>query len=265
MPRNLYKETTSLRTILVAIIVGIVGIFMIIAASLWLSEHHNWQTILRELGGLLFASVAVAILWELIAKRAFLEELMNAAQIADDIRDARLLHITTNFGRGINWEKMYGSAKSVVLLCAYGAPWRSYEDLLQEFALRPSTKIQLMVPDPDDEMILFELARRLDETPDNVKRSIDSTVKEFKALLAKAPQESKFTISYLSFAPVFSYYLFDNEVVLSLYKHRREYVSQPAFVFERGGTIYDFVMAEHQAILEDSAPLVRQVFPSPSS
>ena|SRR5215216_2637635 len=264
MPRNLYPEITNLRTLLLATIVGTLGIFMIIAASLWLSQHPNWQTILRELGGLLFASVAIAMLWELIAKRAFLEELMNAAQIADDIRDARLLHITTNFGRGIKWEKLYGSAKSVVLLCSYGAPWRSYEDLLQEFALRPSTKIQLMVPDPNDEKILFELARRLDETDDNIKRGIESTIREFKSLLAKAPQ-GKFTISYLSFAPVFSYYLFDNVVVLSLYKHRREYVSQPAFVFERGGTLYDFVMSEHQAIVEDRAPLVKQIFPPTTS
>jgi hypothetical protein len=261
---NPYRESTNLRTVLVATLVGAFGIFLISVASLWIdASHENWRTILKDLGSLLFATVAVALLWELFAKRAFLAELMDAAHIADDIRDARLINITTNFDRGIKWENLFQHAKSVVLLCSYGIPWRSYGDVLQEFALRPSTRIQLMIPDPDDDGLLFELARRAHDDPENIKASIYSTIREFKTLLEDAPQETKLTIWYLSFAPVFTYYLFDDVVVLSLYKHRRGYVSQPAFVFERGGKLYDFVRLEHKAIMDEKDPLARQIFPVP--
>jgi hypothetical protein len=75
--------------------------------------------------------------------------------------------------------------------------------------------------------------------------------------------KAHFSIWYLYIAPVFSYYIFDDIVVLSLYKHRRERIQIPAFVFEKGGTIYNFISHEHEAIIKKSNGLARLVFVKP--
>lgn len=265
---NPYKERTSLRTALIAISVGLMGIILIaIAANAdWLIAHPSWQTPIKDLGSLLFASVAVALLWELFARRAFQEELMLAANIAEDVRAAHLLNITDNFMSGIKWEELFRNSDTLTIFFSYGNPWREYyEKELLKLATRHDTHIQLMLPDPTNEDVVSELSRRFGEPKTSIKDGVLTTEKEFKKLFNKAQGSHKFSIWYLSFAPVFSYYIFDEVVVLTLYKHRRGRVfTIPAFVFEKDGKLYKFIKEEHEAIMDESNELAKQVFPESS-
>lgn len=260
---KLYKERANLRTILIGVLIGLFGVLLVVIATTtdWLIAHPGFQTPIRELGGILFATVTVALLWELYAKRAFLAEVMTAANIAEDVRAARLLNITNNFVRGIHWDEFFRRANNLTIFFSYGNPWRDYGEELRNLAARHNTRVQLMLPDPNDEKVMIELSRRFDETPEEVKHGIVKTEREFKDLFDVVKASTQFSIWYLSFAPVFSYYIFDEVVVLTLYKHRRERVAIPAFVFEKGGQLYDFIKAEHEAIIKESNHLAKQVFP----
>jgi len=179
------KQRSNLLTVLIAILVGLVGILLISTAanSDWLINRPSWQTAVRELGGILFASVTVALLWELIAKRALLAELMDAAKTKEDIITARLLYITSDFTGGIPWKEYFQRASHLTILFSYGNPWRNVDyDVLKDLAARRDVKVELMLPDPNDEKILFELARRFNETPEYVKKGIVDTENEFKIL-----------------------------------------------------------------------------------
>src|SRR5436309_3518145 len=125
---KLYKERANLRTILIGVLIGLIGILLIVIATTtdWLIAHPGFQTPIRELGGILFATVTVALLWELYAKRAFLEEVMTATGIAEDVKAARLLNITNNFVRGIRWDEFFRKANNLTIFFSYGNPWRDY-------------------------------------------------------------------------------------------------------------------------------------------
>jgi len=264
MTKGIFEERTSLRTILAAILIGLLGVLLISVSENihWFEEHRGWKAPIRELGGILVATVTVALLWELYAKRAFLEELMAAAHIGEDVRAARLLNITNNFMRGIHWDEFFRKANKLTIFFSYGNPWKDYGEELHNLAARHNTQVQLMLPDPEDEKVIIELARRFGETPDEVKQGIKKTEREFRELFSASKGSIQFAIWYLSFAPVFSYYIFDDVVVLTLYKHRRGRVAIPAFVFEKGGKLYDFINEEHEAIINESNQLARKVFPA---
>lgn len=261
---NIFEERTNLRTILISILIGQFGVLLIIIAvnTDWLISHPGLQTPIRELGGILVATVTVALLWELYAKRAFLGELMVAAKIAEDVRAARLLNITSDFVRGVHWDEFFRKTNRLTIFFSYGNPWKDYGEELHHLATRHNTQVQLMLPNPTDEKVVSELAHRFGQTSEEVKQGILRTERDFKELFDIDESSTQFSIWYLSFAPVFSYYIFDDVVVLTLYKHRKGRVHTiPAFVFERGGSLYDFINEEHKAIINESNQLAKQVFP----
>jgi hypothetical protein len=164
--------------------------------------------------------------------------------------------------RGIYWDEFFRKANNLTIFFSYGNPWRDYVEELRNLAARHNTHVQLMLPDPDDEKVMLELSRGFDETPEEVKHGIMKTEREFKDLFNVVKGSAQFSIWHLSFAPVFSYYIFDEVVVLTLYKHRRGRVAIPAFVFEKGGQLYEFIKAEHEAIINEANRLAKQVYPS---
>jgi len=59
---------------------------------------------------------------------------------------------------------------------------------------------------------------------------------------------------------MFSFYRFDNLVVLALYRHHKVRGGIPVFIAEKGGTIYDFVQEELDKFVEPEG-LAKKVFP----
>lgn len=86
-------ERTTLLTVLATLITAILGVLLLYVAAnskAW-AGAESWQTVIRDIGSLLVVSVAVAALWELFGKRAFRDELLAKAQLAQDVRTAGLV------------------------------------------------------------------------------------------------------------------------------------------------------------------------------
>src|SRR5690348_17121919 len=101
--KSALAERTTLRTILVAgcaLVSGGILLFLYSDQSLW-DKGSPWQVLVGNLGGLLIASVAIALIWELAGKRAFVDEVLAKVRLSHDVSSSGLTAITHDFNRGI--------------------------------------------------------------------------------------------------------------------------------------------------------------------
>jgi hypothetical protein len=260
--RSVLKERTNLRTVLVASIVALIGVGMLVLADnngIWGMNNTNasFPSVIRDVGGLLVASVAVALLWELFGKRAFFEELWEKIRLAEDIREAGIIQFTKDFS-DVDWDPLFENVKEIDIFFIYGRTWRRlYGNRLIEAATRQA-KIRVILPDPQDKTIISEFDRRFTNiSRDAIRELILEAKSEFELLRKKGAQVS---IWYISAIPLYSFYRFDNIIVWSVYHHQRDIHSTvPAFILSKDGSLYHFVKEDFEATIQDTTGLVKLV------
>jgi hypothetical protein len=258
---SLHSERTSLRTILIAFVALLLGLGLLFISQTWswLKSIPPLQAIVRDFGSLLVSTVTITILWELAVKRSFLAELMAKAKLAEDIRSAGIVQVTTDFQRDIDWKKMFKTVKNLDIFFAYGRTWRgTNEQELNDFAKRNGTIIRIVLPDYQNKELMNELAKRFEKTPEEVVHAIEEASNNFKLIFKNHPN---FSLWLFPESPMFSCYRFDHLIVLALYRHRNR-GGVPVFVVEEGGTIYKFIVEEFDKLIEKNQNgLARQIWP----
>lgn len=265
MQSNIYKERTSSRIAFVAIAIAVLGILLLVLSSTWepLLESPELRSVVRDFGSLLIVSVAIAVVWELYARRAFVAELLAATNLADDIETTGLAGVSAKWHGEIDWRKLFASSDMFELLFSYGRTWRNTNRVyLSEFASRSNTKAKIALPDPENRPVVEELARRFETTPDELVNSIREAEKEFIDIFSvNGRADDKLEIWYISTAPVWSYYRFDGLTIFTLYKHRHGKLDVPTFIVKKGGTLYTFLTTEFDALTSANGQLGRRIFP----
>ena len=263
------KERTNLRTIIVSLALFLLGVGLLI-----LSEANDWiaasawrKSVIANFGGLLVATLSIAALWELFSKRAFFDELLAKAGLADDIRTLGLVGLTVNPLRGTDFPKLIRSTSRLDIFVCYANTWRAtHEEDLRTLARKPNIRVRLLVPNPNNTEIMKELAHRFGSaSPLVLAEKVNVAIKEMKSIFAEAKnQTSNFSVWVHEENPVTSFYLFDNIAVVTLYKHARGRGSVPTFVAERGGTLFNYVSGEVDAMIngvDTHGPLAKQIYP----
>lgn len=105
-----------------------------------------------------------------------------------------------------------------------------------------------MFPDPEDGRTVSELAQRFDYKPEQLVRFIQESLADFRDLQSTSGAEVQ--LWFLSAAPQFSFYIFDQLAIVALYTHRRQRIPVPTLVCDRGGWLYDYVRKEFDAMVE---------------
>lgn len=257
---KLYSERTSLRTLVVALIALLTGILLLFISETWtwLKSVPPFQAVVRDLGALLVSTVAIATLWELAAKRAFLAELMAQASLAEEVRSAGILTVTTDFQRGIDWKRMFGTVKKLDIFFSYGRTWRgTNRSELHEIAKRSDIRVRVVLPDPCNSQLMDELGHRFRKSPEEVKGLTLEASDDFRNIF----KDSDFSLWFLPESPVFSFYRFDHLIVLALFRHGTQGGAVPTFTLEQGGAISNFVRAEFDAFVQDGG-LARKIYPT---
>lgn len=259
---KLFKERVNLRTLLLAILIAGLGIFFLYCSAQkdWWIGYEVWQTVVQQLGGLLLVTVAITLLWELWGKRAFLDEVLAKAQISKEITFAGIVKITDSFHHDIDWKSYFRMVNKLDIFFAYGRTWRNtYIEELREVAAREDVRIRLVLPDPDNEQTVIELARRFNYTPENLKTLIREAEADFRNLRPfKGAKGAQIDIWFLPATPHFTFYRFDHIAILALYSHRKERAPVPTFICEMGGTLYDYIRKEFDAMISQEG-LARQI------
>lgn len=280
---ELYKERVTLRTLLAATMVFLFGIALLGVSNGWdwLKTNHDVITaVLRDVGALMVASVAVTLIWELSSKRAFIAELMSQGRssvqdliartiLTQELKGAGLTAFTTDFSYGVDWLGLFRHASRVDLFFSYARSWMNNNAAqLQDLARRDGSRVRVVLPDPDDEQIMSELARRFNRSADEVRANINTTKNELLRIFVEpfedpnARRRPDFFLFYAKTAPQFTFYRFDNLCVLPLYKHRLGRGGVPIFTVEQGGAIHEFILQEMDAFVADEQ-LAKRVYPPP--
>ena len=111
-PGSVYRERTLWQAFALAILLAVVGIVLIIAgasiscAGTALAESgacRAWKCH-RHFG-------CASALWEWHLKRAFAEEIFDAAGIASQLSQAKMVAVTTDFMHGVRWAEAAGQGE----------------------------------------------------------------------------------------------------------------------------------------------------------
>jgi len=261
---RLLAEKTNLWIILIATIVGVGGLFL-----LWFSipptgeSPKIWQIFAQNIGVLLIVTVSITFLWEFLGKRAFLNEILAKTRMAEEVRLAGIIGFTDSF-HNIDmtyWESLFRNASHLDIFFAYGHTWRSiHRQHLEEVVKKDNAQIRVVLPDPENEQVVLELARRFNYPPNKVKEFIREAEEDFRKLRQSTTDGgAKVNIWFLPATPQFTFYRFDNVAILALYTHCSERVPVPAFIVEQGGRLYDFIRKEFNAMIDPNNGLAQLI------
>ena len=250
---KLLRERVTLRTLLIALVVAALGVGLLFVAGHrdWWKNNEVWQTVIQNVGALLLVTVAISLLWELRGKRAFVDEVLAKAQISKEITFAGIVKITDSFHHDIDWKSYFQTVNKLDIFFAYGRTWRNtHIEELREAASRQGARIRVVLPDPEDQQTILELARRFYYQPEELKTLIQDAENQFRSLQSTAGAKgAQIDIWFLPATPQFTFYRFDRTAILALYSHRKERAPIPTFVCEMGGTLYDYVRKEFEAMI----------------
>lgn len=250
---KLFIKWENLRVLFLALVIAIGGIVLLYFSSLkelW-QDHEAWQVVVQNMGGLLVITCTITLLWEYWLRRSFLDEVLAKVRMADEIKLAGIVRITDAWHRDIDWESYFSTVKKLDIFFAYAHTWRSnYDKQLKEIAKRKGVRIRIVLPNPEDEQVVSELARRFNYTTE-VLRALINESKEYFIDLRRigANNGAQINIWFLPATPQFAFYRFDRIAIFTLYSHSRERTPVPAFVVEMGGTLYDYIRKEFDAMI----------------
>jgi len=215
---------------------------------------------MQQLGALVFVTSTITLFWELLAKRSFLSEILVKTQVSRDVALAGLLKITNRFHDDIDWRGYIEKSNKIDIFFAYGRTWRGAHEEQLKIALKNNdARVRIVLPDPDDSSTISELSRRFRITQEDLKGRIKESVNYFKELKIIADRDGGTVgLWFLPECPVFSFYRLNHIGILALYKHESGRGNVPTLVFEQGGTLYDFMRQEFDAMIKDGG-LAKQI------
>ncbi|KJS56298.1 hypothetical protein VM98_07720 [Streptomyces rubellomurinus subsp. indigoferus] len=215
-----------------------------------IAKHPAVSTFLNQLGGLVIAGVALALIWDLAGRRSFLDETLEVLRIKNDIVAAGLEAIGTDYGKSIDWDERLKSAKQLDVFAAWAATWRNtHQTKLMQMASRSGAKIRVCLPDSADSSCVRFLASRFNMTSTQVKAKLNEAVDGYKALDGRAAT-GRVEIYTSTVVRAFTAYRVDDHFIVTLYHHKDSRSgSVPAMTCHRGGSLFEFFEDDLEGVL----------------
>ncbi|MBN1796057.1 MAG: hypothetical protein JW804_05235 [Sedimentisphaerales bacterium] len=259
--QKIISERLTLRIWMVAVIGTLLGggvLFLTAHENLWIN-HKAWQVLLEQVGSLTFITAAITLVWDLFAKRAFLEEILAKTRLSRDIETSGIIQVSDSFHDTVRWDEYIRNSDKIDTFFAYGNTWReAHRDALKAAARKKIVRIRAILPDFEHEETIANLATRFGYTNERLIEYIKDAEKYFRDLPPTNGTGAQVDIWFYQGTPVFTFYRFDKIVVLALYMHRRERAGVPTFVCRQGGTLCDYIHKELDAMLDLNNGLTRK-------
>jgi hypothetical protein len=246
------------RTLIVAIPLFLVGIFLIILSA---NVQKPWlATPLVNIGSFLLASVVLAIIFEFLQKRTFLEEVFEEARIVGQVREAKLSGFSTQFHDGVPWAELFQKNTHLQAMFAYASTWRNvHQEHIRRFLEQKSSSLSVILPNPEIPAIVDELGLRFQTNGDEVAARIRDAQAFIEDLARKYP--GQINLYFVDRSPTFTFYIFETDVVFSTYRHRPDRGPIITLMGSRGGDLYRFVRDEWRGLTDEetNGGIVRKV------
>lgn len=264
----LRRQNTFVRALVVAGVLLVAGLIALNASSAiapatprpdpgLLSTQHA-SNVLSEFGSLLVGSAALAVMWDLVARRAFVDELLGRIGGVESLEDGGLTGFSMHFHDTIPWAKLIGDAKRVDVLMAWGTGWRAIAlPHLQDMVGRRGASLRVVLPDPTDTNVISALAARFDMTSDQVVARVEDAISDFVGIRpTKSPDRVKVLLTKEPL--LFSSCLIDRTGVISLYTHAPNDRDVATFICAEGGTLHEFLRSEFALFTSGEVPVREQ-------
>ncbi|MGW4645175.1 hypothetical protein [Kitasatospora sp. NPDC004289] len=220
------------------------------------AAHPGIAAFLNQLAGLVIAGVALALIWEFMGRRSFLNETLEILRLKNDIVSAGLEFIGTDYTKAIDWDDHLKSAKHLDIFAAWAATWRNtHQAKLTAMAGRTGAKIRVCLPDPTDNTCVKLLANRFHMSAAQVRAKLNEAIDGYKALDAYAGT-GRVEIYTSTVLRAFTAYRVDDHFVVTLYHHKDSRSGTvPAFTCHKGGSLFDFFEDDLEGVLNASTKL----------
>lgn len=251
-PQNDKKQITNLTFVLIAIFILIIAVM-----CLWLSETMDffkensvWKLVIQNFSGALISTSVLSVAIDLFAKRSFLEEVRSIAEIARTAYQTGLVLITRDFGKEINWENELEKTDQLDILVTYARTWRNnHREALTQLARRDAS-IRVVLPNPNNQALLEQLATRFSLQPIVLKQLIVDAEKDFNSIFSKS---DNYSIWFTDTALVFSMYRFRKTRILATFAHGPKGSGVPTLVIGENGSIASFIDQQFDYFFEGGA------------
>lgn len=242
------SERYKLRTAIAALTLILAGVLLL---ALGANVKVQWLSLLANgLGSFLIASVAIGLIFEFWQLRGLLDDLNEQARIIHEVAAARLSGFSASFYDSVPWEKLFLESTRLDMVFAYAATWRNaHQNHLERFLRRRDTQVQVVLPDPNQNVVINEMAHRFGTTPEQLKARI-AEAEDFFRTLGSAAQG---TVRIFHFGRSFTLtlYRFNSRAVLTTYRLPPNRGSVLTLVGDRGGELYEWVRDQWYGILKD--------------
>lgn len=240
---NYKAVAVSLGVILFAVVLFVFSL----NDALWGGQQVA-PAVLTELGGLLAVSASLTLLWELGAKREFLDEVWHKAVLSNSVKESGFID-AVDYTK-LNWSgDLLEDIKRLDVFFVGGTTWRKTNSVsLKKLEKTKGAEVNLFLPDPNNEAVVAELERRFeDDTKDEVLARINNTKTFFGKMRDNAKEEDGAVVNvwFVPFAPAYTLFRCGGKFVFTPYRHRPsgEEDTVPAFVFGPG-EMHDFFERE---------------------
>ena len=203
------------------------------------------------------ATGLLTVSWEKILRRSFRDEILHLAKIPVETEDAGLERICSKFQDVTDWSRFFGESDQLDLFVCEAQIWGNLnQPYLKEFLTRKKTKLRVILPDPEREHIISDLAASFGCEPEYMRSKIQEAARFFEGI---APSGKKVEIWYFTgMSPKFTLFIFRNRAVLSLLNHNYDVQPEPALVFNTEGDFFPWIQEQFEVIHARS----RRIFPT---
>lgn len=256
----LLRERTDARTALTAIGVAAIGVCLLWLADgwSWLAAKETLQSLVRSVGSLLIASVALGVLWELRGKRLFLDEVLERMQVSVSVANAGIRLVGNQYLREVDWQGYLTKARRIDFFFAYASTWRNaHITELRALAHREGVKVRVVLPDRHNAELLAELARRFGYSASDLDGRIQEAEKFFDELSNSAVPGATIEVHRFPHSHLYTLYRFDDRIVVTMYFHRGR-GTVPLLEVARGGLLFEEFRSDFEHSWEHSSPGVAE-------
>lgn len=209
--------------------------------SIYTNSNNAFIDIIYVFTNSLISILSLGVLWQLIEKKLFAQELFNLARISTNLKDSGVSYYYDSF-LDINWDSQFNQSKQLKIFFTYGLTFGQNNRIKIENAIRNGLEVSIFYPNYKSEVIYNELTVRFNKQgdPNWLVSKINESIELFKSLGAKVYIfEGNITNSY---------YMFDNYSYISFFNHDIQKKSVPCFEVKKDGKLFKFIQQEIQSI-----------------
>jgi hypothetical protein len=231
-------------------------------AGEWL-KHHSYEisgAIATEVGSALFVSVVLGIFWDAFGKRAYADELLEKAGIAQSINTAGIRRFTFFRSPELSWNDLFNKTNKLDIFVVHASTWRNtHVDEIINMLEDKKASLRIVLPDPDNERVIGELASRFVMDELEVQNKIREAASFFSERRTKA--RGTVEVRFTTQTPLYSYYIFSTGGIFAFFNHKAgKEEPVPALQCDNHGTFYRYLAKQFEELYTNARTSVVDEF-----